>query len=144
MTKNKKLIKFSKETSNNKILEYIKSDNKVTRIIGLFMRAKKMVIENNIQMSRIYARNVKAAKELDCYSDKRIIKTIKYLIDKADYKWTIESISKHIDENFEILEGKKPIIVLSNGENIYSVERIRQLERNGKIYYTGSRWKEVF
>jgi hypothetical protein len=125
-----------------KILQYIQSSDKVTQIIGLFLRAKNVVPENQEQLNRIYNRHVRAAKELDCYSNKKIIKALKYLIDEANYKWTLESVIKCIDEDFEQLEGKEPIIKLKNGEQIYSVERIKQLEREGKIYYDSKGWCE--
>jgi len=126
-----------------KIIDYIKSDDKKTRIIGLFIRAKKYSPENQEQLNRIFTRHVRAAKELDCYSDEKIIQTMKYLIDNADFKWELSTVLKYIDEDFNKLEGKNPIITLSNGESIYSVERIKQLERDGKIHYDSKNWKEV-
>lgn len=128
--------------SEEKILQYIKSEDKKTRIIGLFLRAKGTTLENKEQLNRIYARHLRKAQELDCYSDERIMRTMKHLIDNAEYKWTLESVLKSIDEDFDKLEGKEPIIILKDGERIYSVERIKQLERDGKIYYNGSRWGE--
>lgn len=127
---------------NEKIISYIKSKDKVARIIGLFLKAKGIVPENQEQLNRIYARHVKAAKELDCYSDEKIIRTMKYLKDNADFKWVIGTILKYIDEDFEQLDGKEPIISLKDGEKVYSVERIKELERAGKIYYTSKGWRE--
>lgn len=127
-----------------KILQYIKSKDKVAQIIGLFLKAKNTEPENQEQLNRIYARHVRKAQELDCYSTEKIMRAMKYLIDNADYKWTLESVVKCIDEDFDNLEGKEPIIKLRNGEQIYSVERIKQLERDGKIYYDTKGWKEVF
>lgn len=136
------MIPFTKAESEDKVLQYIKSADIPTKIIGLFMRAKGILPENNIQLNRIYARNIKAAKELDCYSLDKIIITMKYLKDNADYKWVLSTVSKYIDEDLEKLDGKEPIITLKNGERIYSVERIKSLERDGKIYYTAKGWKE--
>ena len=137
-------LKTSEEQFNadEKITAYIKSKKKEARTIGLFIRAKKMKPENQAQLNGIYKRNVRATKELDPYGDNRIIRTMKYLIDNADYKWTLETVLKHIDEDFDSLEGKEPIITLKDGERIYSVERIKQLERDGKIYYSKNRWQE--
>ena len=125
-----------------KIIKYIKSDDKVARIIGLYLKAKKIVPENQKQLNRIFARHVKAARELDCYSDQKIIRTMKYLIDNADFKWVLSSLLKYIDEDLDDLDGKKAMITLSNGERVYSVERIKQLERDGIVYYKGSSWVE--
>lgn len=127
-----------------KIIQYIKSkDKKETPIIGLYMRAKGMKPENQAQVDSIYKRNIKPAKELICYSTDKIIETMKYLIDNADYKWTLESVLKCIDEDLYKLCGIEPIIKLKDGEQVYSVERIKQLERDGKIYYDTKGWKEV-
>ena len=129
--------------STEKINSYIKSKDKKTRIIGLFLRAKGVRPENQEQLNRIFRRHVRAAKELDCYSDERIITALKYLIDNADFKWELSTVIKYIDEDFDKLDGKKPIITLNNGERIYSVERIKQLEREGKIYYDNKGWREI-
>jgi len=126
-----------------KILQYITSTDKVAQIIGLFLRAKNTLPENQEQLNRIYARHVRKAQELDCYSNAKIIRAMKYLIDNADYKWTLESVLKCVDEDFDNLEGNEPIIILKDGEQIYSIERIKQLEREGRIYYDKNSWREV-
>jgi len=126
-----------------KINEYATHKDKVTRIIGFFLKAKNIKPENKEQLYRIYSRHVKDARELDCYSDEKIKRTMKYLIDNANYKWTLGSVLKHIDEDFNLLEGREPIITLKNGEAIFNLERLKQLEREGVIYYTNAGWKEV-
>lgn len=143
MTK-QKLKPFTKEESAEKVLSYIKSDDLHTRILGLYAKAKGVVFENNIQLSRFYSRHIREARELDCYSTEKIIRVMKYLIDNADYKWGLSTVIKHIDEDMDKLDGREPIIILSDGERIYSVERIKELERSGRIYYTTKGWKENF
>jgi len=136
------LKKLTEKESADKIIKYIKDKDKPTRTIGLLAKAKGIVFENNIQLNKFYKRHIRAAKELDCYSTEKIISTMKYLIDHVNFKWELSSVSKYIDENLYKLIGVEPIIKLKNGEQIYSVERIKQLERDGKVYYD-TKWKEI-
>jgi len=142
--KKEELTPMTRAESDEKILQYINDrSNKDAQVIGLLAKAKKVVFENNVQLNRFYRRHLRAAKELDCYSNEKIIRVMKYLIDNANYKWELSTVIKHIDEDFNQLEGKEPIINLSDGEQVYSSERIKQLEREGRVYYVGSKWKEI-
>jgi len=124
------------------ISKCMESEDKVEKIIGLFMKAKGMTVENQIQLDRIVKKNYLDAQEYDCYSSEKIIRTMKHLVDTADFKWTLSTLNKYIDEDFDKLEGKEPIITLSDGEKIFNVGRIKELEQEGRIAYIGKRWKE--
>ena len=138
----KELVPLTKKESDEEIVKYIGSKDIIERIIGLLARAKNVTFENNIQIDRFYNRNIDKATELDCYSCEKIIRTMKHLIDNADFKWELSSVIKYIDEDFDKLEGKEPIITLSDGEKIFNVGRIKELEQEGRIAYIGKRWKE--
>jgi len=134
---------FSKQESDMRIIEDIKSKDKLTRIVGLYARAKKIFFDNDIQIMRFHQRHKGDARYLDCYSDRKIIRTLKHLIDEADFKWNLGTVSKFIDEDFDELVDKKPIIILKDGERIYDVERLTQLERDKRIQYQDGKWYEV-
>ena len=68
-------------------------------VIGLYVLAKKMEVISDEQLASIIKRNVRAANLIKEYPFKRIIETMKFLVDKADFKWTLETVSKFIDED---------------------------------------------
>jgi hypothetical protein len=69
------------------------------QIIGLFVRAKGITFSNKEEQSSFIRRNLKAAQNLKPYPFDKIANTMKYLMDNADFKWTIESVAKYIDED---------------------------------------------
>lgn len=133
------------ETSFNAekaIVDLIKTGNREERIVGLFMRAKKMNPENELQFKSIVRRQLPEVGDLVYYSDKKIITTLKHLIDTADFKWKLTTLFKYIDEDLEELQGDEPIIKLKNGERIYDIEELKRLESSGRIYYDNGTWRE--
>lgn len=77
------------------------------QIIGLYARAKKMVFDNKEQQSGFIKRNLRSARTLTGYDFQRIANTMKYLIDNADFKWTLESVGKYIDEDLNNLNTNR-------------------------------------
>jgi hypothetical protein len=120
----------------------LKDKKKHIQIIALFSKIKNYHFENYEQIQRFIKRNTRAAKELDCYSLDKIEQVAKYLDKTANYKWTIESIIKHVDEDINRLTGEEPIITLKNGEQIYEISKLRELERANKIFWSGHKWLE--
>jgi hypothetical protein len=129
-------------TSEEKIKQYINSTSKTTQIIGLYAKAKKMKFIDQLHVSEFYKRHVKDVPYLLAYQIDDIVKTMKHLIDNADYKWTLATVAKFIDEDLDSLAGKTPIIILKNGERIYDINRLKELERAGRVYYQNKRWYE--
>ena len=76
------------------------------QIIGLFAKAKKIVFISKDQQSSFIRRNLRAARDLVAYPDEKIIEIMKYLIINADFKWTLWSVGKYIDEDLEKLSIK--------------------------------------
>ena len=110
--KDKDIILSAKADEVNYI--FVKELNKLLtdkkkhiRIIGLFIKAKKYTPANSSELQAIIKRNVKVAVSLSHYSIEKIIKTLKYLKDNADFKWTLESVGKYIDENLDNLSTNK-------------------------------------
>ena len=124
----------------NKMLE---DKNKHIQIISIFAKVKGYNFENYEQIQRFIKRNTRAAKELDCYSLDKIKQVALYLNETANYKWTLETILKHIDEDINRLTGEEPIIILKNGQQIYDIEQLRKLEQDNKIKWDGKRWVEL-
>lgn len=123
---------------------YINQESQPTmgKVISLFVKVKGYTFENYNQLSPFFKRNLRAAKDLQHYSLDRIEKTMKYLDETADYKWTLETVSKFILENIDIKKDEKPIIVLKNGEKIYEIARLKILEKANKIFYKNNKWVE--
>lgn len=74
------------------------------QIIGLFAKAKKVELTSKELQSSFIRRNLRAAKDLSGYPVEKIIKTLKYLIDNVDFKWTLESVGKYIDEDLTAMK----------------------------------------
>jgi hypothetical protein len=112
---------FNKSEAINKMLSPYKKNGKEIKpqrhvsIVGLFILAKDMEITSEDQIKSIIKRNIRAASDLKPYSFKKIIKTMKYLKENADFKWTLESVSKFIDEDLEKI-NKSPGKIL--GEDV--------------------------
>jgi len=68
------------------------------RVIGLFALAKGVTFENREQRDSFIRRNVRAASDLKGYETERVKQVMDWLNQNADYKWTLESVGKHIDE----------------------------------------------
>jgi hypothetical protein len=80
----------------NQIL--IKSPIRHIHIIGLYWSLKGIMFENRVSANKAIKREVKPASNLKDYNDERILGVMKYLEDTADYKWTLETVIKFIDE----------------------------------------------
>lgn len=128
---------------SNKYIENMLLDpKKFIRVMALFCKLKKYNFSNYDQVQWFIARNSRSAKRLECFETAKIQNTLIYLLETADYKVGFETIEKHIMENFEELKGEEPIIILLNGEKIYDIKRIQELESTGSISYKQGKWIE--
>jgi len=82
----------------------LKDKQKHIRIIGLFVKKKNIIIENSDQCQSLIKRNLRPAKDLVGYDEKRIEEVIGHLNNNADYKWTLETVGKFIDEDLSRLK----------------------------------------
>ena len=110
LTTNKK-IKNVKNIKNilrseqaRKIPNLLKDKQKHIQIIGLYGKAKQIIWNNSEQQRSFIKRNLRPARNLTGYNFKKIADTMKYLIDNADFKWTIETVGKFIDEDLDKLK----------------------------------------
>lgn len=72
------------------------TDNRM-RIIRAYWLYKKFTFANHEQAKRQIRRDLRSATDLACYSDKQIKNTFDYLQNK-DFKWTLETTIKYINE----------------------------------------------
>lgn len=93
------------------LLKLINDKQKHIRIIGLFVKAKKYTPANYSELQAIIKRNLKVANRLKVYAIKRIIEVLKYLIEQADFKYTLESVEKFIDEDLDTLNNNQITII---------------------------------
>lgn len=85
-----------------------KEKQKHVRVILAYASMKgKEVFDNAKQLSSFISRNCRPAKSLDGYSKQRILETMKWLKSNADFKWTLESVGKYIDEDLDKLTSDK-------------------------------------
>lgn len=129
--------------------EYLKKmlndKQKHIQIIAMFCLEKNFTIENKEQIQYLISRYSVEAKKLSCFPIEKIKATLQWLLETANYKVELETIGKFIFETPEKLEKKKPIITLTNGEEIYDATKLSGLEQSGKIKYNNKdkKWYEV-
>ena len=79
--------------------ELLESKKRVLQVIGIWIKAKGLELPNKTIRESIVKRNLRSAKLLEGYDNGDIIETIQVL-KNTDYlkKWTLETVSKYIDE----------------------------------------------
>lgn len=93
---------FNQEETINKILEI--SDKK-TKIIIEFIKIKGYSFDNIEQFKSIFKLYKKDAKILEVYPIEKIIKTMEWLKNNADFKWVVSTVLKYIDEPLEKMKA---------------------------------------
>ena len=92
--------------------DLLKDKNKHIQIIGLYAKGKKIKFENKEQQTSFIRRNLRPARDLTGYDFSRIADVMKYLIDNADFKWTIETVNKYITEDLDNLKDNASKIAI--------------------------------
>jgi len=72
-------------------------------IIALYAKEKNVKWDNTEQARSFVTRNLKASTLLKGYDIEKIQKVMEYLKNTADFKWTLETVSKYIDEELNKL-----------------------------------------
>lgn len=95
--------------SEKYIYGLIEDKQRHIHIIGFYWKAKKYSFENLISARKSLRRDLRAAEALTGYSDKRIIETLKWLLDNPppSNKWTLETVHKYIDEDLQKIKGQE-------------------------------------
>lgn len=88
--------------------DYINANKrKDIRIILIYAKAKGKIEWSKAEESSFIKRNLRPAKLIEPYSYERIMETMKWLIDNADFpKWTLETVGKYIDEDLKDIKSK--------------------------------------
>ena len=94
------------------IPDLINDKQKHIQIIGLWARAKKINFTGKAHQQSFIRRNLRAAQNLVPYDIDRIMETMAYLIKNADFKSTLESVGKFIDEDLVKLYNKNKTIII--------------------------------
>lgn len=83
--------------------------DKKTKILLYFIEIKKYNFENYEQIKSIFKLYKNSARNLEVYSLEKIKKTMEWLRENSDFKWTVCTVLKYIDEPLEELKagGKK-------------------------------------
>ena len=95
--------KYNQENSLKKLSEI---GNNTIKIVVLFAIMRGYKFDNREQLKSFIKRNRKHAIELKDYPIEKIANTIKYLNENADFKFTISTIGKYIDEDLAKLSIK--------------------------------------
>ena len=91
--------KYIAETSSAEIIPNLLNDNNLhIKIIGLYARLKNINFNNAEQQRSFIKRNLRASLNLKAYPIERIIETMKWLKENADFDWKLETVGKYIDE----------------------------------------------
>jgi len=94
------------------IPDLLNDKQKYIQIIGLWARAKKINFTGKAHQQSFIRRNLRAAQNLVPYDINRIMETMAYLIKNADFKSTLESVGKFIDEDLVKLHNKNKTIII--------------------------------
>ena len=100
---NKSINKNATEVALEEIPDLLKDNKKHVVIIGIYAKAKNVIFNSKEHQAEFIKRNCQAAKVLVPYDPNKIIQTMLYLSSNANYKWTLETVSKYIDEDLEKL-----------------------------------------
>ena len=107
-------IILSEPSSELEIIpDLLKDKQEHIRIIGIFAKAKKINFQSLESQRSFIKRNIRSASNLKGYNTDDIIGTMKYLIDNSDFKWTLETVGKYIDEDLTNLNKKGQTVDLS-------------------------------
>lgn len=102
----------SADEGQNQIIPNLLNDKKKhIQIIGLYARAKNINFTNKEHQKSFILRNVKESSKLVCYDINRIIEVLQWLIQNADFKWTLETVGKYIDEDLTKIKRKPKTLI---------------------------------
>jgi hypothetical protein len=87
------------------VIPNLLNDNKKhIQIIGMFAKVKKINFTSKAHQFSFINRNLRAASNLKCYDLERIDEVLVWLRENADFKYTLETVGKYIDEDLDNLK----------------------------------------
>jgi len=103
-------LETTKETPQI-IPSLLESSQQHIRRIGLFADFKGVRFTSKEHQQVFIKRNLRAAKALAPYSDEKIIDTLIWLKENANFKIALETVGKYIDEDLNQLSNKQSNII---------------------------------
>lgn len=92
---------------DEKLNELLESKRRDIHIIGLYWQYKDFTFENAAQWGSALKRELRPAQALKGYKDEEIEEVMDWLIEKTDFKWTLETINKYINEDLSTIKTFK-------------------------------------
>jgi DNA-binding Lrp family transcriptional regulator len=103
-----------KPTERIKIFSYKEELDKLTsnprrdlQVIALYWKYKDWTFENAEQFQSALKRDLRPAGQLKGYSNQEIIEVIDWLCEKVEFKWTLETVNKYINEDLSLIKINK-------------------------------------
>jgi DNA-binding MarR family transcriptional regulator len=93
--------------SESYIQSLINSPQRHLQVIGIYWNYKHYKFENKKQAEKALKRDLRPATDLAPYSNAKIFQTMDYLDEYADYKWTLETVFKYVNEDIDELIAKE-------------------------------------
>lgn len=115
----------------------LKAERDGLKIVGAYWIFKGYNFDNKEQCELEIKRSIRSAEKLTCYPLKKIGDTMRWLHKNADFKWTIETIIKYINEDLQALEEKakpkdKRSLELEQAEREKQALKRQQVEFNNR------------
>lgn len=85
----------------------LNSSKRSEHIVALYWQFKAIIFENKQQWYTALPRDLRAAKNLIGYTDDQILDTMDWLDNNTEFKWTLESVHKYIDEDLSRIKPLK-------------------------------------
>lgn len=93
------IVGYVGEEKNQIIPNLLNDKQKHIQIIGLYAKSKNINFTSKEHQQSFIERNVREASNLICYDLSRITEVLCWLSQNADFKFTLETIGKYIDED---------------------------------------------
>ena len=111
--KNTDLLSGKPDDENFSFLEKLKvmfaDKDRRMNIIAYYWRTKGFTMENKAKYDNAIKRELIPSQALIGYTNEEIKKTCEWLKKNADFKWTLETVHKYIDEPLDQMKtGGKP------------------------------------
>jgi hypothetical protein len=95
---NKEVSIAETSSAEEDVPDLLQDKQRHIQIIGLWARAKQVEFISKAHQKTYIRRNVRPARELVSYPVGKIIKVMEFLINQNEFKPTLESVGKFIDE----------------------------------------------
>lgn len=87
-----------------KLREYVDSDDEAIKIVSIYLLAKKAIPETPDELKSSINRNIRYANAIKGCNVRKLVKILTLLRQYANFKWTLETASKYLDEDMTQIE----------------------------------------